>query len=175
MRYLYVNSAIEKSSGIPAQAFIGKTGREMGMPEENLALKEAAVAKLLATGDSQSYEISYVSPTRKETLYYRVYIVPEYHDGEIATMLIIFQDITPDKLKEFAVQAINQRWQSLLDNVRLVVVGLTAEGIVEYVNPFFLEITGYKMAEVIGRDWFYNFLPQTDQENLKQVFLQCPS
>jgi len=94
-------------------------------------------------------------------------------NGAIATILIIFQDITPNKLKEIAVQQINQRWQSLLDNVRLVVVGLTAEGIVEYVNPFFLEITGYEMAEVIGKDWFYNFVPQIDQENLKQVFIDA--
>lgn len=174
MRYLYVNSAIEKATGIPAQAFIGKTGREMGMPEENVLLKETAVAKLLATGNSQSYEINYVLPISKDIVYYRVYIGPEYnHDGEIATILTIFQDITVNKLKEIAVQQINQRWQSLLDNVHLIVVGLTAEGIVEYVNPFFLEITGYEMAEVIGKDWFYNFLPQTDQENNKQIFINA--
>lgn len=174
MRYLYINSAIEKLTGIPAQAFIGKTGREMGIPEENLALQEAAVTKLLETGNSQSYEIGYLLPTSKEREYYRVYIVPEYnHDGEITTMLIIFQDITPNKLKEIAVQEINQRWQSLLDNVRLIVVGLTAQGLVEYVNPFFLEITGYKFAEVIGQDWFYNFLPQIDQEKLKQTFIDA--
>ncbi len=174
MRYLYVNSAIEKASGIPAQAFIGKTGREMGMPEENLALKEAAVARLLETGNSQSYEISHLSPINKDIVYYRVYIVPEYnHDGEIATILIIFQDITPNKLQEIAVQELNQRWQSLLDNVRLIVVGLTAEGTVEYINPFFLEITGYELEEVVGQDWFYNFLPQIDQEQLKQGFLKA--
>ncbi len=174
MRYLYINSAIEKATGIPAQAFIGKTGQEMGMIAENLVLKEDVVAKLLETGNLQSYEISHLLPRSKDRVYYRVYLVPEYnHDGEIATILIISQDITPNKLKEIAVQEINQRWQSLLDNVRLVVVGLTAKGIVEYVNPFFLEITSYEITEVIGKDWFNNFLPQSDQDKLKQTFINA--
>ena len=72
--------------------------------------------------------------------------------------------------RQSALQESNRRWQSLLDNVRLLVVGLTCEGLVEYVNPFFLESTGYKLHEVIGKDWYSHFLPHIVQADLKVAF-----
>ena len=60
-------------------------------------------------------------------------------------------------------QEFNRRWQSLLDNVRLIVVGLNCDGIVEYANPFFLDSAGYQLEEVIGKHWFSHFLPQIEQ------------
>ncbi|MBD2255910.1 PAS domain S-box protein, partial [Nostoc parmelioides] len=36
-----------------------------------------------------------------------------------------------------------RRWRSLLENVQLLVVGLDRTGKVEYVNPFFLALSGY--------------------------------
>ncbi len=65
--------------------------------------------------------------------------------------------------RQNALQESNRRWQSLLDNVRLIVVGLSCQGQVEYVNPYFLEATGYTLEEVIGKDWFTNFLPHIDR------------
>jgi PAS domain S-box-containing protein len=103
--------------------------------------------------------------------YYRAHLIPEYApDGEIATILSIFYDITQNKLNEIALLESNRRWQSLLDDVRLVIIGLNCQGEVEYVNPFFLNVTGYDLDEVIGKDWHSNFLPQIDQVVIKEDF-----
>jgi PAS domain S-box-containing protein len=72
--------------------------------------------------------------------------------------------------RQSALQEANRRWQSLLDNVHLIVVGVTPDGIVEYVNPFFLDSTGYELDEVIGKNWFSDFLPQITQEEVKEIF-----
>ncbi|OYQ61978.1 hypothetical protein B9G53_24580 [Pseudanabaena sp. SR411] len=72
--------------------------------------------------------------------------------------------------RQSALQESNRRWQSLLDNVHLIVVGLDYRGIVEYVNPFFLASTGYELDEVIGKNWFSHFLPQIKQEEVKEAF-----
>lgn len=72
--------------------------------------------------------------------------------------------------RQNALQASNRRWQSLLDNVRLIVVGLNCDGIVEYANPFFLDAAGYQLEEVIGKDWISCFLPISEQEALRLVF-----
>lgn len=63
-----------------------------------------------------------------------------------------------------------RRWRSLLDNVQLIVVGLDCSGYVNYVNPFFLSLTGYDAAEVIGKNWFEQFLPPTSEPLVRQVF-----
>jgi PAS domain S-box-containing protein len=169
MRHLYINSVAESISGVPLAAFLGKTFRELGFPEKNVDMEETAFKELLATGQKQQYETEYLSPTGYA--YYQVEAIPEYTpDGEIATVLMVYTDITAKKLNEIALTESNRRWQSLLDNVRLIVVGLNRDGIVEYANPFFLDSAGYQLEEVIGKHWFSNFLPQIEQEKVIGVF-----
>jgi PAS domain S-box-containing protein len=64
----------------------------------------------------------------------------------------------------------DRRWRSLLDNVQLLVVGLDQTGAVNYVNPFFLNLTGYTQQEVVGKNWFESFLPQSDQQSIQAIF-----
>ncbi|MEZ2230832.1 GAF domain-containing protein [Microcoleus sp.] len=71
---------------------------------------------------------------------------------------------------EATIREAERRWRSLLDNVQLIVVGLDIGGNVNYVNPFFLKITGYTNLEVLGENWFENFLPPASQESVKTVF-----
>ncbi|MEP6517642.1 PAS domain S-box protein [Microcoleus vaginatus] len=74
------------------------------------------------------------------------------------------------KQAEATIREAERRWRSLLDNVQLIVVGLDIEGNVNYVNPFFLKITGYTNPEILGKNWFENFLPPPLQESVKVVF-----
>jgi PAS domain S-box-containing protein len=88
-----------------------------------------------------------------------------------ATLEIRVADRTVELYKrQLALQESDRRWQSLLDNVRLLVVGLDPKGIVEYVNPFFLEVSGYELEEVIGKEWLSNFIPQAEQKSVIQAF-----
>ena len=63
-----------------------------------------------------------------------------------------------------------RRWRSLLDNVQLIVVGLDRSGNVNYVNHFFLKVTEYTNSEVLGKNWFKNFLPQSSQQSSQTIF-----
>jgi PAS domain S-box-containing protein len=63
-----------------------------------------------------------------------------------------------------------RRWRSLLDHVQLIVVELDLQGSINYVNPFFLNITGYTNAEVLGKNWFKNFFRDLEQQRLETIF-----
>jgi PAS domain S-box-containing protein len=63
-----------------------------------------------------------------------------------------------------------RRWRFLLNNVQLIVVGRDQSGKVNFVNPFFLSLTGYAEAEVLGKNWFENFLPPSHQESVQALF-----
>lgn len=45
-----------------------------------------------------------------------------------------------------------RRWRTLLENVRLLVVGLNRNGCFNYVNPFFLSVSGYSREELLNRE-----------------------
>jgi PAS domain S-box-containing protein len=68
-----------------------------------------------------------------------------------------------------------RRWRSLLDNVQLIVVGLDQGGHINYVNPFFLHLTGYSDSEVLGKSWFEHFLPPSSQKAIQGVFSEVLS
>lgn len=48
-------------------------------------------------------------------------------------------------------RADEHRWRSLLESVELLVAGVDRSGRVDYVNPYFSEVTGYAAAELMGK------------------------
>ncbi|HEY9650172.1 MAG TPA: PAS domain S-box protein, partial [Coleofasciculaceae cyanobacterium] len=93
-------------------------------------------------------------------------------DGSVKMLSTIARDITQQKQIEASLLEAERRWRSLLENVRLVVVGLDNQGNVEYVNPYFLELVGYTQAEVLGKDWFETFLPHHHKHQKQNNFLE---
>jgi len=65
---------------------------------------------------------------------------------------------------------VERRFQTLLDNVRLIAVGLDRDGRVFYANPHLLALTGYTFDEVVSRDWFETFVPERDRPDITGVF-----
>jgi PAS domain S-box-containing protein len=79
------------------------------------------------------------------------------------------------KKREAVLREAERRWRSLLDNVQLLVIELDLSGNINYVNPFFLNLTGYNQSEVLGKNWFANFLPASHQVLLQQTFAEVLS
>ncbi|MEL7038758.1 MAG: PAS domain S-box protein [Cyanobacteria bacterium J06592_8] len=90
--------------------------------------------------------------------------------GKIKGFVGSITDISDRKKAEATLQQSERRWRSLLENVRLVVVGLNPQGKIDYVNPFFLELTGYTQIELLGEDWFTTFLPASQRTQAEQYF-----
>jgi len=90
----------------------------------------------------------------------------------VAACLILINSVIKDSRITDDIIEKEQKWERLFDNVNLVVVGLNRMGNVDYINPFFLELTGYEADEVIGKDWFANFLPGTYSYDVQGTFLE---
>jgi PAS domain S-box-containing protein len=173
LRYIYINPVIEKESGIPPSAFLGKTVRDMGFSEEIAAMMEQTANAVLTTKQEQRHEFQAppFDPPFEDLKFYQARLVPLFDaQGEVESVLTISRDITTQKKTEATLREANRRWHSLIENVQLVVVGLDNTGKVNYVNPFFLKITGYEQSEVLGKDWVTHFLPATDREQLNTAF-----
>jgi PAS domain S-box-containing protein len=63
-----------------------------------------------------------------------------------------------------------RRWRFLLDNVQLIVVGFDKTAAVNYVNPCFLQLTGYTESEALGKNLFETFIPPSDRQQLQTIF-----
>ena len=83
-------------------------------------------------------------------------------DGKFSGYMGSCQDITESLLIEEEAQEKNRQLHEMLQNVRLIAVILNLEGKVTFCNGYLLELTGWKLEEVIGCDWFEKFVPEGD-------------
>ena len=95
-------------------------------------------------------------------------------DGSVKLLSTIARDITQQKQVQASLLEAERRWRNLLENVRLLVVGLDNTGKIEFANAFFLESTGYTQAEVLGKDWFETLLPLRLRQQVQKVYWEVP-
>ena len=91
-------------------------------------------------------------------------------NGSVKMLSAIARDISQHKEIEATLRESERRWRNLLENVRLIVVGLDKQGKVEYVNPYFLQLVGYAESEVLGKDWFETFISKRERQQVHQDF-----
>jgi PAS domain S-box-containing protein len=100
-RYLYVNAAVEKALGISRHQILGKTQRELGMPDELAAKFEESLDLVVRTGDVHTLEFSI--NTQQGERFLDAYHVPEGGmRHRVETVLCVARDVTERKLVELA-------------------------------------------------------------------------
>jgi len=84
---------------------------------------------------------------------------------------VAHEDITERKQAETVLRESNRRFQEMLENVQLIAMTLDREGKITFCNDFLLSLTGWSHEEIIGQEWFSNFLPDS-AARVKALFLE---
>jgi PAS domain S-box-containing protein len=112
LRHLYTSPALTKITGIPGEVFLGKTCRELGMPEAMVNIWEVAAQTLLTTGQKQIIEFE--TPTLNGVRSFEMAIAPELtRENVIESILCISRDVTERKATQIALQRQAQQAQTL--------------------------------------------------------------
>jgi len=61
-------------------------------------------------------------------------------------------------------------FRHMTDSAPIIILLLDAQGNIQYVNPYFEQLTGYRLEEIKGKNWFSSFLPARDQERIRALF-----
>jgi PAS domain S-box-containing protein len=174
-RFLYVNQAFETITGYKQQEVLGKTPAALLRSGSHSPEFYQEIFDIVTKGEI--WHGFLVSKHKNGTLYdQEVTLSPILNaTGSLTHIVAVKRDITERKRIEATLREAERRWRTLLEEVSLIVIGLDLDGKVEYANPFFLELSGYTQAEVMGQDWFTNFLPQHQQQEVKRCFLEILS
>lgn len=147
LRHIYVNPAVEQAMGLSVQDFLGKTNRDLGMPEAQVEQWEEALRRVLSTGEQTSIQFEF--PTPSGIKHYQSRCVPEFAlDGSVESVLGITRDITEQKQLE----------SQLLRAQRLESLGTLASGIAHDLNNILTPILG--TAQLLPLT-----LPPLDEQN----------
>ena len=95
----YVNRRIVELSGVPAEAWIGKSLAELGYPESSVAYWSAHMQAVFSTGEPQSME--YEVDNTEGHRWYEANLSPQFGpDGSVAHVVSTNRDITARVLAE---------------------------------------------------------------------------
>jgi two-component system, cell cycle sensor histidine kinase and response regulator CckA len=147
LRHLYVNPAIEQVTGLLVQDFIGKTNRDLEMPEDLVTQWEEILGRVFSTGKQISFQFEF--PTPNGIKHFQSRCVPELAlDGSVESILGITRDITEQKQLE----------SQLLRAQRLESLGTLASGIAHDLNNILTPILA--TAQLLPLT-----LPSLDEQN----------
>ncbi|MFT5589149.1 MAG: PAS domain S-box-containing protein [Bradyrhizobium sp.] len=93
LRYVFVNAAISRVTGHPSGHFLGRSHRELGLPEDLCLRWERAMHHVFATGEAQ--QVSYDEFTGAGLRHFDCQLVAEQcTDGPILHLLGVTHDVT---------------------------------------------------------------------------------
>ena len=130
-RHLYINRAAATMIGLLPEAIIGRTNREMGVPEPFVGMWEERVRKVFETGQPLEVEDSF--PTARGLRYYETRCVAERaQDGTVMSVLAVSRDTTERKETE----------RRLREGQKLESLGLLAGGVAHDFNNLLVGVIG---------------------------------
>jgi len=60
--------------------------------------------------------------------------------------------------------------ESLIETAPAIVLVLDPDGRIVRINPYMEEISGYRLEDVKGKDWFNTFLPERNRQRMRRLF-----
>lgn len=82
------------------------------------------------------------------------------------------RDVTGRKQAEQELMKSRQRTQHYLDVAGVMLISLDTQGRVQMINQKGCEMLGHSEADVLGKNWFDNYLPELARKEVKEVFAQ---
>lgn len=112
LRHIYVNSEVERATGLPRSAFIGKTNQDLGMPADLCVVWDEALRQVFETGKPNI--ITFSTPFLNRPHHFQARIAPEVApDGTVRSVISVALDQTEQREAEAALQLIAQASDAL--------------------------------------------------------------
>jgi two-component system cell cycle sensor histidine kinase/response regulator CckA len=145
-RHVYVNQAVTAVTGLPREAFLGKSNAELGFPDELLSVWTAEHDRVFETGETGEIFFRYDGGAGTREMH--GILVPEKNpSGDVEHIVVVTRDITELRKAERQAELLARFAREARD----IVVVTDDTGRVEWVNEGFTRVTEYTLEEVLGR------------------------
>lgn len=161
LRHVYVNQSITDLTGLPPAKFIGKTLRQMRLPEPMCRRCGQAISTVFTTGKPGAVEYTFDQDGR--TAVFHCTLTPEFDlEGDVKSVLSVSRDITPIRDTEERLRKERDLLEIVMDNTNTHLAYLDADFHFLMVNEAYVKGCGKSREDLIGRNHFVLF---PDEEN----------
>jgi two-component system CheB/CheR fusion protein len=143
-KFLAVNPAFERITGLKAEDLIGKTVLEVMPHTENLWIER--YGKVALEGETIGFE--QFSAVLNKTFEVQAY------QAEPGTFAVLFRDVSERRRAEIALQNSESHYRGLFETMSEGVVYQNAEGKITFANPAAQKILGLTLDQMQGRTSF---------------------
>jgi PAS domain S-box-containing protein len=148
IRHIYVNPLAAKLHGMPAEALIGKTNQEIGIPEHHWRFWKERIQRVFETGQAIEEENEF--PTTGGKRIYQSRLVPERaKDGTVTSVLIVSRDIT-DRMRA---EEMLQEYQKAVESSQDMIAVVDRNYHYLITNSAFLKYRGVGREQVLGEQY----------------------
>jgi PAS domain S-box-containing protein len=151
-RRTYVNPAVARDYGLPAEALAGKPigsvvqDASLDVTEDALAQVRQRIADVFDTGKSYEYELTWPMPAG--LTYFSVRLFPELDlNGSVVNVLGISRDITERRRAEEELKKEKEILEKIFDNIP-VMIGFVGDDGIKLVNPEWERTIGWTLKEL---------------------------
>ncbi|MCK4280780.1 MAG: PAS domain S-box protein, partial [Candidatus Lokiarchaeota archaeon] len=148
---------------IPPEQFLSEKLSDI-LPFKLGKMAKEYVSKTISSKQPQILE--YSLPMKGKDQYYEARLL-FFTENRVA---IFIRNITERKWTEEALREEKNRAQKYLDIVAVALVIINAKKEVTLINQKGCEILGYEQKEIVGKNWFDNFIPERNRNEVKSVF-----
>jgi PAS domain S-box-containing protein len=150
-RFIYVNPALERLTGIPSSEFLGKTNEELCLSSDLCRLWEEHSNALSRFGQSSRFHFAYSSVNGKEH-WFDMMLVPEFDgEGSFQSELAIGRDITEQRETQKALHESEAKFRHIFEASNEGIWLLDQDARVTLVNGRMASLLGYTGEEMRGR------------------------
>ena len=167
--HTFVNDAMCKFFGISKEDIVGKKISEMNIgatiPKEDMKIIENHFASFNSNNQINTMEHRFVFPSGEVKWIEWTDKAVFDENGKIIEFQSVGRDITDKKMMGDEIELL----YNAIEQAPTIVVVTDNQGLIEYVNPKFIEITGYDPPEAIGKSpriLKTGFLPKKHFEEL---------
>jgi len=147
LRVVYLSPQSEQYNPVPVKDMLGRTNREVGMPEALCDRWDAASERVFRTGNQEEMEFQLAGPSGMRTFALR--LAPEFGpDNEVRYVLGVSSDITERKAAEAAMRASELKYRRLHESMRDAFVAVDMAGRIQEHNAAYRDLLGYTDEEL---------------------------
>jgi PAS domain S-box-containing protein len=129
-----------------------------------------AVRKAILATVRAGYNQANVETTRSDSNGHRSCLLRTdwgiVEDGQLQRVWGCTRDITDLRHAELALDASEQRMADLVESMRLLVVFIDLNGIIEFCNNYVFEVTEWPPDDLIGKDWLKVLVPPDERSRI---------
>lgn len=169
----HVNAATEQLFGYSREELVGRNV-SMLMPPPDREKHDEYIRNYLATGVGKIIGIGReVQALRKDGSVIPVDLaVSESSPAGQRLFTGIIRDMRERNRVVNALRAERHFSEDLFRTANAIILILDLEGRIIRFNPYMEQLSGYRLEEVQGRDWFETFLPPEDRHAIRSLFLE---